>query len=471
MPGPGSELSGGPVAIGLYGKMPAHGDFVRRALPGSFVAPWDAWLAAGIAAARDRLGDEFAAVWDMAPAWRFALPAGTCGPDAVAGVMLPSADTVGRRFPLTVAALLPRGRAPDEGWFAGIEARAREAREGILDADALTRALSVAGDGVLPPTLPEETLLGLFGTPAEPGEPAALEGADAGTTAAEIPAEAWLDLFSGEEQAEAAPAAPDPPEGATAAQPVEAWLNLLGGEGVAETNATTPPSGTDTPPAEAWLDLLGGSGQGDAAPSARDDPAPASGTDTPPAEPPPAAWLDLLGSEGEDSDRKDTKPLAAEALDAGAWDALLDVPPSGPAAEDISLALFGETPPPSDVPPPDVVAALPAPDPAVPPTPSDAEAAPDEDAPFIEPPTPQAPARPGVAEAAPMPDPDAASTPAGPEEPPAADAMAHTPVPPPERPDQGGWWTLGGGRLPAMVWAFPALPPPEAFVLLLETEA
>lgn len=458
MPGPGPELSGGPVAIGLYGKMPAHGDFVRRALPGSFVTPWDTWLAAGIAAARDRLGEEFAAVWDSAPPWRFALPAGTCGPDAVAGVMLPSADTVGRRFPLTVAALLPRGRAPDEGWFAGIEARAREAREGILDADALTRALSATAD-VAPPTLPEETLLGLFGAPPEAVEPAASGTADAATPAENIPAEAWLDMFSGEEKAAPQPAGPTPPEGAMDAQPAEAWLDLLGGEGVAEAKASAPASDDDAPPAEAWLDLLGRDGDSDAAAAAPGDQAPASLPDA--AEPPPTAWLDLLGSDDPaDSTQTDTKQPAPEAPDAEAWDALLDVAPAEPAVEDMSRALFGEAAPPSEAPPPDIAAALPAPE-APSPLPDD-EAAPAEDAPFIEPLTP---------EAAPVPDRDAASTRAGGDEALAAEAASHGPVPPPERPEQGGWWTLGGGRLPAMVWAFPALPPPEAFVHLLETEA
>lgn len=465
MPGPGPELSGGPVAIGLYGKMPAHGDFVRRALPGSFVTPWDAWLAAGIAAARDRLGQEFAAVWDSAPAWRFALPAGICGPDAVAGVMLPSADTVGRRFPLTVAALLPRGRAPDEGWFAGIEARAREAREGILDADALTRVLSAAGDAP-PPTLPEETLLGLFGAPPEATEPATPGAADAGAAAEEIPAEAWLDLFSGEEKAAPQSPEPAPPESSADTPPAEAWLDLLGGAGVAEVKAAPSASAEDAPPAEAWLDLLGGSGEGNARPAASGDPAPASPTHA--AEPPPAAWLDLLGSDQADDEREDTKPPAAP--DAEAWDALLEPPPSTPAEEDMARALFGEAPAPADA-PPDVPAALPAPDPAAPTVPPDDMAAPDEDAPFIEPPALEPAASLAAADPEPVSEQDQASVPAGSAEPPAADAVAHTPVPPPERPEHGGWWTLGGGRLPAMVWAFPALPPPEAFVLLLETEA
>ena len=52
---------------GLFGKVPAHGDFVRRGLPTSFVGPWDSWLQEGMATARDRLGDRWAAAWDGAP--------------------------------------------------------------------------------------------------------------------------------------------------------------------------------------------------------------------------------------------------------------------------------------------------------------------------------------------------------------------------------------------------------------------
>ena len=45
------------AVTGLHGKLPAHGDFVRRGLPTSFCEPWDAWLQAGMTAARDSLGD------------------------------------------------------------------------------------------------------------------------------------------------------------------------------------------------------------------------------------------------------------------------------------------------------------------------------------------------------------------------------------------------------------------------------
>ena len=129
---------------GLFGKIPAHGDFVRRHLPRSFVGPWDDWLSAGIAAAQDALGDDWAAAWDTAPAWRFRLAPGVCGPDAAVGAMLPSADMVGRRFAITLAAL-PAHDAPEE-WFAALEDAALAARDGALDADALAACLPDAPD-------------------------------------------------------------------------------------------------------------------------------------------------------------------------------------------------------------------------------------------------------------------------------------------------------------------------------------
>lgn len=115
-----------PARPGLFGKLPTHGDFVRRNLPRSFVAPWDAWLSEGVRARPDA---------DWTP-WRFHLPPGACGPDAVAGIVAPSADAVGRRFPLTLAALEVEAR-PAESWYEALEALA--ARQ--LDADTLAAAL------------------------------------------------------------------------------------------------------------------------------------------------------------------------------------------------------------------------------------------------------------------------------------------------------------------------------------------
>jgi type VI secretion system protein ImpM len=128
------------MPTGLYGKLPAHGDFLCRALPDSFVRPWDHWLQSGMAEARETLGEEaFAEAWESAPAWRFRLPAQAVGPDAVAGLLLASEDLVGRRFPLTLAATLGvSSPAPAEAWFAAlVEAAATSGHT----ADSLLAAL------------------------------------------------------------------------------------------------------------------------------------------------------------------------------------------------------------------------------------------------------------------------------------------------------------------------------------------
>ena len=145
---------------GVYGKLPSYGDFIRRGLPQSFVVPWDAWLQTVVGAAREALGDEFAALWAAAPGWRFVLPPGVCGDDGVAGVLLTSHDSVGRCFPLTLAALIQQGQAPPgEDWYATAEEAGRAGRDRRDSIDALMAALPAqpqvageAGGGGLPAT-------------------------------------------------------------------------------------------------------------------------------------------------------------------------------------------------------------------------------------------------------------------------------------------------------------------------------
>ena len=127
------------MTLGLYGKLPVRGDFVRRGLPADLVAAWDHWAAAGIQQAREQLGEaEFAQAWDAMPPWSFALPAATCGAGPVAGVMAPSRDAVGRRFPLLIAAPLA---SPAPAWFTAVEQMAAEAVAGRLDPDGWAPSL------------------------------------------------------------------------------------------------------------------------------------------------------------------------------------------------------------------------------------------------------------------------------------------------------------------------------------------
>lgn len=108
-----NPLASGP--IGWYGKLPALGDFLHRKLPEAFLPAWDAWLQSGMATAAREHGDEWRDDFLRFPVWYFlrTLPAeedsGSAGmPDgAFAGMLIPSADRVGRLYPLTIAFTIP----------------------------------------------------------------------------------------------------------------------------------------------------------------------------------------------------------------------------------------------------------------------------------------------------------------------------------------------------------------------------
>ncbi|MER8752820.1 type VI secretion system-associated protein TagF [Mesorhizobium sp. M1050] len=125
------------ILPGFYGKMPATGDFATRRLPGDFVRLWDRWLAQHIV---PLIGSEF---WPSTTALRFLAGPATFG--ASAGIVLQSADRVGRQFPLTVVAQLaqaPLRLADAEAWFSNIEEAAIAAQHGQLTPDELDAALA-----------------------------------------------------------------------------------------------------------------------------------------------------------------------------------------------------------------------------------------------------------------------------------------------------------------------------------------
>jgi type VI secretion system protein ImpM len=113
-------------AAGFFGKLPSAGDFVQRRLPVAFVDAWDRHFEYAMAALPDALGGAWKHSFQAAPAWRFMLPAGVCGGHAMAGVMLPSGDRVGRCFPLVIATRIPHAPGQgawheDKGWYAQAE--------------------------------------------------------------------------------------------------------------------------------------------------------------------------------------------------------------------------------------------------------------------------------------------------------------------------------------------------------------
>ncbi len=88
--------------FGAFGKMPDVGDFFRLNVTGGFVRVWDNWLQQLLMEGQAGYGAGFDTHYMSAPLWRFALPAGKAGPSKIMGVLMPSVDRVGRRFPLTL---------------------------------------------------------------------------------------------------------------------------------------------------------------------------------------------------------------------------------------------------------------------------------------------------------------------------------------------------------------------------------
>jgi type VI secretion system protein ImpM len=135
---------------GFFGKIPNHGDFVRRNLPHAFVDPWDQWLQQAVAASKSELGEVWLNTYLTSPIWRFVLEPGVCGDEGWAGILMPSVDRVGRYFPLTVASSLSASTQPFRlasqacTWFDAAENVALQVLEqDRVDADAL--ATSIGG--------------------------------------------------------------------------------------------------------------------------------------------------------------------------------------------------------------------------------------------------------------------------------------------------------------------------------------
>lgn len=115
------------VPIGFYGKLPSHGDFIRRRVSEAFVNAWDPWLQHCMVASRERLDGHWLQIYLTSPVWRFVLAEGVAGSACHAGVLIPSVDRVGRYFPFAVVAELPADVAPlaatihGRSWFESIE--------------------------------------------------------------------------------------------------------------------------------------------------------------------------------------------------------------------------------------------------------------------------------------------------------------------------------------------------------------
>ncbi|EYD77451.1 IcmF-related protein [Rubellimicrobium mesophilum DSM 19309] len=130
LPVPGEVLSREGY-VGLWGKLPATGDFISRGLPDAFRARWDAWVTRHLAA--------LAEPWP-AGGLRFRL---VSGGQTASGLVAPSRDAAGRSFPFTALVVLPF--APStvdiDRWCDGVLPLLIEAKSGAVGGDDLWRAL------------------------------------------------------------------------------------------------------------------------------------------------------------------------------------------------------------------------------------------------------------------------------------------------------------------------------------------
>ena len=133
---------------GIYGKLPAHGDFLVRNLPQTFIDVWDEWLQCVVAGSRNILADDWLEFYLTSSVWRFGLNAGVIDQLCWAGILVPSVDSVGRYFPLTIAVPVGQGEnlyaliADGEHWFAELQQVAISGLQDQLAVDDLCEKLS-----------------------------------------------------------------------------------------------------------------------------------------------------------------------------------------------------------------------------------------------------------------------------------------------------------------------------------------
>src|SRR5262249_38382267 len=136
------------VIPGWYGKLPNIGDFASRRLEGQFISARAAWLQELLQAWRHALGDRRLARCLTMPIWRvLSLPA-LVGPSGCEGVLTPSVDRGGPKFPLTLAVALSSYAAAAHAafhgaeWFAGLEETALDALDPTRGPDELDQSMA-----------------------------------------------------------------------------------------------------------------------------------------------------------------------------------------------------------------------------------------------------------------------------------------------------------------------------------------
>jgi type VI secretion system ImpM family protein len=101
----GPHSSSAPLSV-AFGKTPKMGDFLRVGSAGRAGECLDEWIQQGMAVAEAKRGPGWAPAYAAGAPWAFIFrpPRSANVPEGLVGVMKPSVDAVGRRFPLVVCA-------------------------------------------------------------------------------------------------------------------------------------------------------------------------------------------------------------------------------------------------------------------------------------------------------------------------------------------------------------------------------
>lgn len=105
----------GTVNIGIMGKHPGYGDFLRWGLSEPTVDHVMRWTDAVLPPLRDQMGEAWGVFWDEAQTLRFWIGRAVLGKTLI-GVLKPSRDRVGRRFPLIMLCEGAAIAAPLSDW-------------------------------------------------------------------------------------------------------------------------------------------------------------------------------------------------------------------------------------------------------------------------------------------------------------------------------------------------------------------
>jgi type VI secretion system protein ImpM len=91
-------VHGNEATLGLIGKHPGYGDFLRTGLSGPLADALSEWLDKTLSDQRDAMGNDWPPFWDRGQDLRFWIGRAVLG-RTLAGVLRPSRDRVGRRYP------------------------------------------------------------------------------------------------------------------------------------------------------------------------------------------------------------------------------------------------------------------------------------------------------------------------------------------------------------------------------------